>query len=64
MYMKVNMIIAVEWTGVEEKNLKSFRVGENWTVPFAITGRNALSIKLIKQIGNQAIVSSLYTRWW
>ena len=27
MYMKVNMIIAVEWTEVEKKNLKSFRVG-------------------------------------
>ena len=29
-----------------------------------MTGRNALFIKLGKPSGEQAIVSSWYTRWW
>ena len=35
---------------------------EPWA--FAMTGCSALSIELIKPSGEQAIVSTLYTRWW
>ena len=41
-----------------EKNLKKFMLDWYWTLNLVMTGHNALSIKLIKPTGEQAIVSS------
>ena len=48
-----------------KKNLKnSILTTGNRTLIYAMTGRNASAIKSIKPTGEQAIVSSWYTRWW
>ena len=47
-----------------KKNLKNSILTRNRTLIYAMVGRNALSIKSIKPTGDQAIVSSWYTRWW
>ena len=50
-----------------KKGLEKFRLDrESNPDPFAMTGRNALSMKLIKPTGQQAHCDFviLYTRWW
>ena len=41
-----------------KKNLKKFRLDRESNTDIAMTGREALSIELIKPTGDQAIVSS------
>ena len=46
------------------KNLSGWKLTGNRTPTFAMTGPNALSIKLVEPTGEQAIVRSWYIRWW
>ena len=76
---KVNIIFVVEWTNlsgwkrslyttfkieVEKKPQKNSGLTGNLSLTFAMAGRDTLSIKQIRKTGEQAIVSSQYTRWW
>ena len=46
------------------KNLSGWKLTGNRTPTYAMTGPNALSIKLVEPTGEQAIVRSWYIRWW
>ena len=52
----------LKWYFATWKKIHAWPGIEPWA--FAMTGCSALSIELIKPSGEQAIVSSLYTRWW
>ena len=57
--MKVNTILAIEWTTlvVEKEHEKNSYLTGIRALIFAMTGSYCLSIKLIKPMGEQAIVS-------
>ena len=55
--MKVNMIFTGTVYMVEREPKKISGLTWDWTLTFVMTGRNALSIELIKLTGEQAIVS-------
>ena len=55
--MKVNMIFTGTVYMVEREPKIISGSTWDWTLTFAMTGRNALSIELIKLTGEQAIVS-------
>ena len=52
----------LKWYFATWKKIQAWPGIEPWA--FAMTGCSALSIELIKPSGEQAIVTSLYTRWW